>query len=1191
MKYLKSLTNKYTIVGIQESHGTYADLLLLRHSFPNHLVLGTFDKSHIRAGTILFISTKFSDHILHYDNINDNNDSAVSVTPHTIEKGRCIGVSIRIGQKRCCFVNVHVEPNLPTASKHRLFNKISNYLSKRSDHVAFLFGDFNFVHSDESRLQVSNGTYSNTHRCLGLHFENTFDYLTEIFQDQYTRRGMDNGRLANLSRIDRIYTNLFTETLLDLSPTCSTVGSITKGKLWSDHVPVASSVSICEPIPNQCKKIPKWIFSHSDFESTFNLLWEDRPDFVCPFDRLEFYKSLLFDVSGILQNYSINHSASSTNSEHIFWTLRAIRAARNFNVNKVKRCCQAYPVLTTFFDEFHGNMENNSIHAKLSDLVQCDISDMDKKIDGITNSSDKEKARVRVSHWSVAWSPKRRRVKAMTILRDDDSACSSLSEAAAVLHNFWGPRFCTPCIHREDMAPLIPYIQHIRTNNGFQWTLSLEDFSAIISSKADSGVGPDGVPYSAYRITGDIGAEVLYDCYTHIMNGGQPHDNFNHAFLWCLPKAALTDRQDSNARYANETRALSGSNADQKIIGSAIISPAKDIAHDLCHDAQGGLLRGRKIQDCLLSSEAAAIQSTMTRHSGVGWFFADIANAYPSVALSWLVTVLCHMQLPSAYIFAILSLYNECVHFVCIKGRTFGSFVMSCGVKQGCPMSSVLFALCLDPWIRYVCWLLPPEVAHIKFYADDLNAVLFNTKKSFGILFEALLLLGRATNLHLNYGKCIFVPLWVVNYDRLRDWFESVNVLCTRFKIQNYAKLLGIFVGPGASDRIWTESLLKLHERSYYVKDCGLGFTKSIFLFNQIAFPVLSYIASLCPPNKQVLQAYHSAMQRFVRGPWMSIPMNILTACTRIGMPWEVVNLQDYSSAAMFRVASTSDTFIDICRKQDEIFNSDDVLLDCPLKEWYSRSICANLRSNMESLENRFVITRADGPSRHKLMYASLRGLDFAASSLFKVLKARISYWYRKEFADDRCDLNFLTSRCIANFNFCSTILPAGILAAMLRTVCNALCTKVRFRCINGNDDLKSCLFCGLTGGDNTRHMLTDCNIIINAFLKATTCGWRVSCCVNRWQSMIFASASDTAEHVLTFAIFCDFVIKLHNIMRSSHAYDKKRITEDGISAFFAARIRHWSRDSSSFASFVCHDSLLTVKKKRRTAPKVFNVV
>jgi hypothetical protein len=375
------------------------------------------------------------------------------------------------------------------------------------------------------------------------------------------------------------------------------------------------------------------------------------------------------------------------------------------------------------------------------------------------------------------------------------------------------------------------------------------------------------------------------------------------------------------------------------------------------------------------------------------------------------------------------------------------------------------------------------------------------------------------------------------------------------------------------------------------VKDCGLGLAKSIFMFNQLAFPCLSYIASLCPPSKFVLHQYHNAMQRLVRGPWLSIPMNILTACKKLGMPWEVVNLSDYSKAAMYRVAATSDSFNDICHRYDQIKVGDDVLLDLPLKDWYHRSIFSNLRTNMNMLENSFVITRSDATSKHKLMYASLRSLEFPAAGLFKVLRARISYWFKREFFDERCDMNFMTSNCLSNFNFCATILPPGILAAMLRSVCNALCTKVRFKNIDNNDDSKSCLFCGLVGGDNARHILSDCDVVIQAFGRAVLCGWRVSCCTNRWHSMIFASTSDSSEHVLSSAIFSEFVIKLHNTMRASHEYDKNRITADGIVGFFQARVRHWSRDSSSFSSFVCQDVLAPLKKKKRTSPKIFNVV
>ena len=166
---------------------------------------------------------------------------------------------------------------------------------------------------------------------------------------------MDNGRLANLSRIDRVYTNLFPGDLLDLSPTCSTVGSITTGKLLSDHVPVASSVSIVVPVVNQCKKHPKWFFSRPDFESTFNLLWDDCPDVDCPFDKLELYKSILYWLFGVLQ-IRLSTGLVLPMLSIFFWTLRAIRAARVYDFVKIKKCCQAYTALSIFSDDYYGNV-------------------------------------------------------------------------------------------------------------------------------------------------------------------------------------------------------------------------------------------------------------------------------------------------------------------------------------------------------------------------------------------------------------------------------------------------------------------------------------------------------------------------------------------------------------------------------------------------------------------------------------------------------------------------------------------------------------------------------------------------------------------------------------------------------------------------------------------------------------------
>jgi hypothetical protein len=231
---------------------------------------------------------------------------------------------------------------------------------------------------------------------------------------------------------------------------------------------------------------------------------------------------MLYDVQGILQNHSIKYGTSGSIAEHIFWTLRAIRASRINDVRKIQRCCQAYPFLSNFFSAEFTNVKNEEIHKKLGELVNCDIAEMDKKIDEISNPTDKDAARHKIHHWSMAWSPKRRKVKAMSILREDGSACNSSSDAAQVLHNHWQPKFVTPVIKGVDMEPLLPYIQNVQACNDIQWVLPFSDFCAIVSSKKDSGVGPDGIPYSAYKLTGDIGCETLFNCYVFIMNGAPP---------------------------------------------------------------------------------------------------------------------------------------------------------------------------------------------------------------------------------------------------------------------------------------------------------------------------------------------------------------------------------------------------------------------------------------------------------------------------------------------------------------------------------------------------------------------------------------------------------------------------------------------------------------------------------------------
>ena len=75
----------------------------------------------------------------------------------------------------------------------------------------------------------------------------------------------------------------------------------------------------------------------------------------------------------------------------------------------------------------------------------------------------------------------------------------------------------------------------------------------------------------------------------------------------------------------------------------------------------------------------------------------DFFSAFPSVSHAYLWDVLGAVGLPIAFIKAIQALYAHNHHAIKLAGTIFPGPVIKAGVKQGCPLSMLLFALCLEP--------------------------------------------------------------------------------------------------------------------------------------------------------------------------------------------------------------------------------------------------------------------------------------------------------------------------------------------------------------------------------------------------------------------------------------------------------------------------------------------------------------
>ena len=137
-------------------------------------------------------------------------------------------------------------------------------------------------------------------------------------------------------------------------------------------------------------------------------------------------------------------------------------------------------------------------------------------------------------------------------------------------------------------------------------------------------------------------------------------------------------------------------------------------------------------------------------------------------------------------------------------GQRWGRFPIRIGIRQGCPASGTLFALVADPCIRFIIHKLTPERGVLTAYADDVAAAVRELFEAIAVLDQAFEVIGRCSALELHPGKVVVIPLWKFVVDDVRAAITAVAPRLAEAKIQDFGKLLGIYIGPGVPPRQWT---------------------------------------------------------------------------------------------------------------------------------------------------------------------------------------------------------------------------------------------------------------------------------------------------------------------------------------------------------------------------------------------------
>lgn len=239
------------------------------------------------------------------------------------------------------------------------------------------------------------------------------------------------------------------------------------------------------------------------------------------------------------------------------------------------------------------------------------------------------------------------------------------------------------------------------------------------------------------------------------------------------------------------------------------------------------------------------------------------------------------------------------------------------GVKQGCPLSGCLFALAIDPWIRWFKNTILKADGRMISYADDIKMAIRKTgqvlkgiAKGFTTLAECLLLVSCSR-------KTYFLPLWDVDFSKSKRWISLTMDIFRDVLVTDHLRLLGLWVGPGAGSKSWDKPCEKLCDRTRSIKRSALGIPRTTLLHNLLCSSVLSYVAQFMQPSKQACAVFRWSIQSAIGSAFNAFPDSLLYWLSSAGMKSDLKCLKASCCAAQCRVIQGSQAFDDVLEERE----------------------------------------------------------------------------------------------------------------------------------------------------------------------------------------------------------------------------------------------------------------------------------
>jgi hypothetical protein len=409
----------------------------------------------------------------------------------------------------------------------------------------------------------------------------------------------------------------------------------------------------------------------------------------------------------------------------------------------------------------------------------------------------------------------------------------------------------------QDCLPTFPNLSHQAICPALDMSWS-ELVDRAIAGSNDSTPGPDGIPFAAYRALPEICAPFLLEIIIDCAQGGSPPAGFNHGRLFLIPK-------DDSYKVLS-TRPIVVNNSDNRLVAKVMAAVMTPAAQFIIHPSQKGFVEGRvgaENVESLSESFYLHLQHKQQLHI----LQIDTRKAFDSIHHDYILLILSTVGFPSWLTQIVAALLSDVYVLPVVASQTSVLIPIHRGVKQGCPLSPLLFVLAYDPLLWSIHAIVSHEHDPSTFaFADDL-AIAAAALATLFLCMTLITTFSKISGLGVNEDKSRLTS--TKPYSRAENSLlpSSPWPDVTYTKVIKY---LGIPIGRGVTTELVFESPLRklaTRARLYAPTLKSLPLHLRIVAVNVFLFSLFSYHGQFYMPGSAVTDRYNSTIGPLV-GPF-----------------------------------------------------------------------------------------------------------------------------------------------------------------------------------------------------------------------------------------------------------------------------------------------------------------------------------